>query len=91
MSFSPILSWQGNWVQDITSRINLNYSESKTIQFQDQGNIINNSTNQSATADLSWSFSAEKGLKIPLPMNPTTKKYHVAVDRIPDLLADAAH
>ena len=66
INFSPLLSWQGNWVQDITSRINLNHSESMTTQFQQQGDIINTSTNQSATADLSWSFSAEKGLKIPL-------------------------
>ncbi|MCF7911963.1 MAG: hypothetical protein K9M99_05510 [Candidatus Cloacimonetes bacterium] len=66
LSFSPLLSWQGNWIKDITSRFNLNHSQSEIIQYQEQGNIVRNSTNQSATMDLSWSFSAEKGLKLPL-------------------------
>ncbi len=69
ISLSPLISWQGNWVQDITSRFNINHSESETIQYQEQGDIVRNSTNQSATADVSWSFSAEKGLKIPLMKN----------------------
>jgi Motility related/secretion protein len=66
MNFSPLVSWQGNWENDITSRFNLNHSQSEIIQFNEQGDIIRNSTNQSATMDLSWSFSAEKGIKLPL-------------------------
>jgi hypothetical protein len=65
MNFSPLLSWQGNWEKNITSRFNLNHSESESIQYQEQGNTYRNSTNQSASADLSWSFTAEKGIKIP--------------------------
>jgi cell surface protein SprA len=103
INLSPLFSWSGNWVNDISSHVNLNHRQTENITFQETGNIVNESTSQSATGDISWSFSAEKGIKIPFTderwyiKNETTLRLDASYERSwsirksqdnPDLLQD---
>ena len=103
INLSPLFSWSGNWINDISSHLNLNHRQTESTTFQETGNIINESTSQSATGDISWSFSAEKGIKIPFTQerwyikNETTLRLDASYERSwsirktndnPDLLQD---
>ena len=65
LSMQPFLSWTGNWIHDIVSSLSLGYTNSKKTTFHTQFNNINKSIKQSLTANISWSFSAAKGIKLP--------------------------
>lgn len=65
MNFNPLLSWSGNWIKDITSHLNLNHRQTQSTTYSETGDVVTNSISQSASGDVSWSFSLEKGVKIP--------------------------
>jgi len=64
-TMQPLLSWNGNWIHDIVSSISLGYSNSEKTTFYAQYNSVNKSITQSISTNISWSFSAAKGIKIP--------------------------
>ncbi|MCD4796672.1 MAG: hypothetical protein K8R49_05825 [Candidatus Cloacimonetes bacterium] len=64
MTMSPLISWNGNWKNNITSSISVNYSDTKNITHHNTYDITTQSTVQSLTGSLSWTFASAKGLKI---------------------------
>ncbi|MDY6914792.1 MAG: hypothetical protein SVM86_00540, partial [Candidatus Cloacimonadota bacterium] len=66
ITLRPLVSWNGNWANNITSNLAVNYSETENINHYDTYDIIKNETTQSITSNLSYSFSAERGISLPL-------------------------
>ncbi len=65
ISMQPLISWNGNWIHNVTSSLSLNYYKSESVTDNGDFNSINKETKQSVNADISWTFSAEKGIKLP--------------------------
>ena len=64
VSFTPLISWHGNWVHNITSNFSLNYSKLENISHRVNYDDIRLTTNRSMNGNLSWSFSNPKGIRI---------------------------
>ena len=67
-SFSPLLSWNGNFGDNISSNIayNMSFNEN-TDYFRTQGSKVSSTTKQnSVNGSVSYSFKAPKGLQLPL-------------------------
>ena len=67
ISFSPLLSWNGNFGDDISSSVSYNTRYGEEIDyFRTQGTqVTQKSTENSINGSVSYSFKAPKGLKIP--------------------------
>jgi hypothetical protein len=65
-SFSPLVAWTGNWVHDVTSSLAFNYTTASTTNHQIGTDVVRSNTNWNINSDLSWSFRAPKGMKLPL-------------------------
>ena len=63
-NLTPLISWHGNWVHNITSSFSLNYSDQKNISHRSNYDDIRHTINQTMTGNLSWSFSNPKGIRI---------------------------
>jgi len=66
IAFRPLVSWNGNWVHNITSSISLNYNETENTTFYEADDVIHKETRKSINSNFGWTFSAAKGIKIPL-------------------------
>jgi hypothetical protein len=66
LSFSPLASWQTNWVRGITSTVDLTYSETVTNEFQGLVPLTNRSLTRGGSVSLAYTFSAPRGLSLPL-------------------------
>jgi len=64
INLTPLISWHGNWVHDITSSFSLNYSDQKNITHRTNYDDIRQTITKSMNGNLSWSFSNPKGMKI---------------------------
>lgn len=64
-SFSPLLSWQTNWVKGITTTADINYSETNSHQYSEIDIIHSRSLNRGGSISLAYTFSAPKGLNFP--------------------------
>ena len=64
INFSPLISWHGNWIYDITSSFSLNYSDLKDISHRVNYDDIRHTISQSMNGNLTWSFSNPKGIRI---------------------------
>ena len=64
-SFSPLLSWNANWIGNVETRLSYNHSTSKDVTTQTNGKITRTELSQSVSSNVSYSFSAPSGLKIP--------------------------
>jgi hypothetical protein len=64
-SFSPIFGWNGNWVNNFTTGVSVNYSQSiaKTMSQITSSSKTANKTNY--TANLGYSLSTDQGIKLP--------------------------
>ena len=63
-SFTPLLGWTGNWVNDLTSTFNVSLTMSENNTYG-TAPTINETTKIVYTGSLGYSFSAEQGIKIP--------------------------
>ncbi len=64
INFSPLISWHGNWVHNITSSFSLNYSDLENISHRVSYDDVRHTVTQSMNGNLSWSFSNPKGVRI---------------------------
>lgn len=64
-SFSPLLSWHANWIRNITSTVNYNYSESITTTYRETFEAIQKSQSSVINANVSYSFRSPQGIKLP--------------------------
>ena len=64
INFTPLLSWHGNWVYNVTTSLSINYSDLKDISHRVNYDDIRHTITQSMDGNLSWSFSNPKGVKI---------------------------
>ncbi|MCX7994643.1 MAG: hypothetical protein N3A65_02560 [candidate division WOR-3 bacterium] len=66
MSFNPLLGWQVNWKRGITTNASVNYLETNGHQYSDLFINPSKSTNWGASISFGYTFSAPRGLAIPL-------------------------
>ncbi len=66
MSFNPLISWQSNWVKGISSTITVNYTETNSNNYSGITAIPSRSLNRGASASLAYTFSAPRGIRLPL-------------------------
>jgi len=64
VNLSPLISWHGNWIHNITSSFALNYSDQKNVTHRSNYDDIRQTIRRSMNGNLSWSFSNPKGIKI---------------------------
>ncbi len=66
IAFNPLLGWQANWKRGISTNTSINYSETQSRQYS--GSQINpsKSINWGGSFSLGYTFSAPKGLSLPL-------------------------
>ena len=79
INFTPLISWHGNWVHNITSSFSLNYSDLENISHRVNYDDIRHTTSQSMNGNLSWSFSNPKGIRI-LFFKRTNMKNEITTD-----------
>ncbi|OQX70680.1 MAG: hypothetical protein B6D62_03865, partial [Candidatus Cloacimonas sp. 4484_275] len=65
INLQPLLSWTGNWIHNISSSINVSYSNSETTTFYEGYNKKNISESSSVSGNFKWSFSSPTGIKLP--------------------------
>lgn len=64
-AFQPLLSWTGNWINNISSNLSYNYYISESITDNGEFNSITSEERKSMNGNFSWTFSAERGIKLP--------------------------
>ncbi len=79
INLTPLISWHGNWVHNITSSFSLNYSDLENISHRVNYDDIRHTTSQSMNGNLSWSFSNPKGIRI-LFFKRTNMKNEITTD-----------
>ncbi|KPK64665.1 hypothetical protein AMJ83_00190 [candidate division WOR_3 bacterium SM23_42] len=65
-SFTPLVSWQTNWIKGISSTVDLTYSETVTNDYQGLRPLISRSLSRGGSVSLGYTFSAPRGLGLPL-------------------------
>ncbi|MCD4819387.1 MAG: cell surface protein SprA [Candidatus Cloacimonetes bacterium] len=63
-SLNPLLSWTANWINNFTTKFTFNFDFSRDIS-EGSNTIEKTLDNRSATSNISYSFSAPGGMKIP--------------------------
>ena len=64
-SFAPLLSWQANWVSNITSTVSYNYSHATTTTFRETFDAVQTTNNSALSTNVSYSFRSPQGIKLP--------------------------
>lgn len=64
-SFTPLLGWTGNWVNNITTSITLNHSTTQTTTFRETFNLVRKGESSSITGNFGYSFRQGQGINIP--------------------------
>jgi hypothetical protein len=64
INLTPLISWNGNWVHNVTSSFSFNYSDQESITPRDSYDEKHQTITQSMNGNLSWSFSNPKGVRI---------------------------
>ena len=65
LNLQPLLSWTGNWIHNISSTVNVSYSNSMTTTFYEGYKNKNYSLNGTVSGNVTWSFSSPSGIKLP--------------------------
>jgi len=66
LNMQPLASWTGNWINNVTSNLSFNYRTSENITYSSEtASSTRNETTYSISGNVSWSFTAARGLKIP--------------------------
>ncbi len=79
INLTPLISWHGNWIFDITSSFSLNYSDQKSVTHRTNYDDIRQTISKSMNGNLSWSFSNPRGIKI-LFFKRTSMKNEITTD-----------
>ncbi len=64
-SFSPLLSWRGNWINNIQTSVSYNWSQTETTTNKVSFDYVTNVNNQSLNGNINWAFRAVDGFKLP--------------------------
>ena len=64
-SFSPLISWHANWINNITSSLSFNFSQSETTTHRETFDAIQKTQNSALNANLAYSFRSPQGIKLP--------------------------
>ncbi|MBI9031268.1 cell surface protein SprA [bacterium] len=64
-SFSPLISWRGNWIKNIQTSISYNWSKTETTTNKVSFDYITNVNNQGLNGNINWAFRAVDGFKLP--------------------------
>ena len=80
ISMQPLISWNGNWVHNITTSLALNYYRSRNVTDNGDFDSITNETRQTASSNFSWTFSAERGIKFPFIKKKLVIKNEMTAD-----------
>ncbi|MCK5762173.1 MAG: hypothetical protein KAH16_04675, partial [Candidatus Izimaplasma sp.] len=64
INLTPLISWHGNWVHNVTSSFSLNYSDQENTTPRSSYDEKRQTITQSMNGNLSWSFSNPKGVRI---------------------------
>lgn len=64
-SFSPLLSWRGNWVNNVQTTLSYNWSKTETTTDKVSFDLITRATNQGLNGNINWAFRAVEGFKLP--------------------------
>jgi hypothetical protein len=65
-SFSPLVSWRGNWAKGVETNVSYNQSDSETIEDKITFDKVTKNNTKSVNGTINWSFKAVEGIKIPL-------------------------
>jgi Motility related/secretion protein len=63
MSLAPLLSWYGNWKNNISSNLSFNYTRNTSENLKGVKSETT-SNNWSVSGNVSWTYAAAKGIKI---------------------------
>jgi len=64
-SFNPLLGWTGNWTNDVSSSLSVTKNTTENITYQSGFDIIRDSNKMTYSGSVSYSFSADQGIKLP--------------------------
>ena len=64
-NFSPFFSWSANWAKNLSSTLSSNRSQTENTNYRQSGTVTTQ-TNSSMRASIKYSFSAPKGITLPL-------------------------
>ena len=65
ISFQPLISWTGNWIKNVSSNLSYNYYTSESVTDNGEFDSITKEVRSSINGNVSWTFSAERGIKLP--------------------------
>ncbi|MBN1948906.1 MAG: cell surface protein SprA [Candidatus Cloacimonetes bacterium] len=65
ISLQPLISWNGNWQNNITTNLSFNYLLTENVTDNGDFRSINRENRQSMNGNFSWTFSAERGIRMP--------------------------
>ena len=63
--FSPLLSWRGNWINNVQTSLSYNWSQTETTTDKVSFDYITNTNNQGLSGNINWAFRAVDGFKLP--------------------------
>ncbi|MBN2830532.1 MAG: hypothetical protein JXR56_09460, partial [Candidatus Cloacimonetes bacterium] len=66
MSFSPLINWNGNWLRNIITQASYSYSKTETTTDRGAYSTVNDKTTDTINGSISYSFTAARGLKLPM-------------------------
>ena len=66
LNLSPLMSWQATWLKGISSQLDITYSETNVREYDVVDTLPKKRVNMGGSVNLSYRFSAPRGLGIPL-------------------------
>jgi hypothetical protein len=66
MSLSPLINWNGNWLRNIVTQASYSYTQTETTTNRGGFDSVNLKTTNTINGSISYSFTAARGLKIPM-------------------------
>lgn len=80
ISMQPLISWNGNWVHNITTSLSLNYFQSRNVTDNGDFDSVVNDNRQNASGSFSWTFSADRGIRLPFMKKKLVIKNEITAD-----------
>jgi motility/secretion related protein SprA len=80
ISMQPLISWNGNWVHNITTSLSLNYYQSQNVTDNGDFDSVTDESRQNASSNFSWTFSADRGIKLPFMKKKIVIKNEMTAD-----------
>ncbi len=64
-SLSPLISWRGNWINNVQTSLSYNWTQAETTTNKVSFDYITNTNNQGLNGNINWAFRAVDGFKLP--------------------------